>query len=72
LGPYDHIVTRPKAQRPDWMSPAEYAKVSKEPKLREIRIRIKDPGKRTRAIVIGDGNQDAICIDGSPPFWQRI
>jgi hypothetical protein len=52
LGPYDHIVTWPKAQRPDWMSPAEYAKMPKELKLREIRVRIKDPGKRTRTIVI--------------------
>ena len=25
LGPDDHIVTWPKSQRPDWMSPAEYA-----------------------------------------------
>jgi hypothetical protein len=40
LGPYDHIVTWPKAQRPDWMSPAEYAKMPK------------DPGKRSRVIVI--------------------
>jgi hypothetical protein len=52
LGPHDHIVTWPKAQRPDWMSPAEYAKMPKELELREIRVRIKDPGKRTRVIVI--------------------
>jgi hypothetical protein len=52
LGPYDHIVTWPKAQRPDWMSPAEYAKMPKELELREIRFRIKDPGKRSRVIVI--------------------
>jgi hypothetical protein len=52
LGPHDHIVTWPKAQRPDWMSPAEYAKMPMELKLREIRVRIKDPGKRTRTIVI--------------------
>jgi hypothetical protein len=52
LGPYDHIVTWPKAQRPDWMSPAEYAKMPKELTLREIRVPIKDPGKRTRVIVI--------------------
>jgi Transposase DDE domain len=52
LGPDDHIVTWPKAQRPDWMSPAEYAKMPKELKLREIRVRIKDRKKRTREIVI--------------------
>jgi Transposase DDE domain len=52
LGPDDHIVTWPKAQRPDWMSPAEYATMPKELKLREIRVRIKDRKKRTREIVI--------------------
>jgi hypothetical protein len=52
LGPDDHIVTWPKAQRPDWMSPAEYATMPKELKLREIRVRIKDPEKRTRVLVI--------------------
>lgn len=52
LGPDDHIVTWPKAQRPDWMSPADYAKMPGELKLREIRVRIKEPGKRTREIVI--------------------
>lgn len=52
LGPDDHIVTWPKAQRPDWMSPAEYAKMPEELTLREIRVRIKEPGKRTREIVI--------------------
>ena len=52
LGPDDHIVTWPKSQRPDWMSPDEYAAMPKELKLREIRVRIKDKKKRTREIVI--------------------
>jgi hypothetical protein len=52
LGPDDHIVTWPKSQRPDWMSPDEYAAMPKELKLREIRVRIKDKRKRTREIVI--------------------
>ena len=52
LGPDDHIVTWPKSQRPDWMSPAEYAAMPKELKLREIRVRIKDRKKRTRVLVI--------------------
>jgi len=52
LGPDDHIVTWPKAQRPDWMSPAEYATMPKELRLREIRVRIKDRKKRTRVLVI--------------------
>ena len=53
LGPDDHIVTWSKPnQKPDWMSPAEYAAMPKELKLREIRVRIKDPKKRTRELVI--------------------
>ena len=42
LGSDDHIVTWPKSQRPDWMSPNDYAAMPKELKLREIRVRIKD------------------------------
>jgi hypothetical protein len=52
LGPDDHIVTWPRTQRPDWMSPAEYAALPEELKLREIRVRIKDRKKRTRELVI--------------------
>jgi hypothetical protein len=52
LGPDDHIVTWPKTQRPDWMSPAEYAAMPKELKLREIRVRIKERNKRTRVLII--------------------
>jgi Transposase DDE domain len=52
LGPDDHIVTWPKSQRPDWMSPAEYAAMPQELRLREIRVRIKDRKKRTRVLVI--------------------
>jgi Transposase DDE domain len=52
LGRDDHIVTWPKSARPDWMSPAEYAAMPEELKLREIRVRIKNPTKRTRELVI--------------------
>ena len=52
LGPDDHIVTWPKSQRPDWMSPDQYAAMPKELELREIRVRIKDKKKRTRVLVI--------------------
>jgi hypothetical protein len=52
LGPGDHIVTWPKTQRPDWMSPAEYAAMPDELQLREVRVRIKERTKRTRELVI--------------------
>ena len=65
LGPDDHIITWPKAQRPDWMSPAEYATMPKELKLREIRVRIKDKKKRTREIVIVTTLLDAMKYPAS-------
>jgi Transposase DDE domain len=45
-------VTWPKSQRPDWMSPDEYAAMPQELRLRDIRVRIKDLTKRTRRLVI--------------------
>jgi hypothetical protein len=52
LGPGDHIVTWRKSARPDWMSPAEYAAMPDELRLREIRVRVKGRTKRTRELVI--------------------
>jgi Transposase DDE domain len=65
LGPDDHIVTWPKSQRPDWMSPAEYAAMPKELKLREIRVRIKERNKRTRVLVIVTTLLDATTYPAS-------
>ena len=67
LGPDDHIVTWPKSQRPDWMSPAEYAAMPKELKLREIRVRIKDtqeanPRTRDRNDALGCDEISSIRI----------
>jgi hypothetical protein len=59
LGTDDHIVTWPRSQRPDWMSPDEYAALPKELTLREIRVRIKDKTKRTRELVIVTSLLDA-------------
>jgi hypothetical protein len=74
LGPDDHIVTWPKSQRPDWMSPDEYAALPKELELREIRVRIKDKTKRTRELVIVTTLLDAKKYSASPMgdlFRQR-
>lgn len=65
LGPDDHIVIWPKSQRPDWMSPAEYAAMPEELRLREIRVRIKDRKKRTRVIVIVTTLLDATIYPAS-------
>jgi hypothetical protein len=53
LGPEDHLVTWPKpAQPPDWMSRAEYEAMPAELTVREFRVRVKDPTKRVRRLVV--------------------
>jgi len=53
LGREDHRVTWPKpAQRPDWMSRAEYEAMPAHLTLRELRVHVADPTKRVRQLVI--------------------
>jgi hypothetical protein len=53
LGREDHLVTWPRpAQRPDWMSRAEYEAMPTELTVREFRVRVKDVTKRVRRLVI--------------------
>jgi hypothetical protein len=53
LGREDHLVTWPRpAQRPDWMSRAEYEAMPAELTVRELRVRVKDVTKRVRSLVI--------------------
>jgi hypothetical protein len=52
LGRDDHLVTWPKPGRPDWMDPADHARLPAELTLREIRVRVEQPGFRTRTLVV--------------------
>ncbi len=53
LGKDDHIVIwRKPKQIPEWMSPAEYAAMPQQLRLREIRVRVKDRSKRTRELIV--------------------
>jgi hypothetical protein len=52
LGPDDHLVRVPKPQRPAWMSVAEYATLPDELELREVRVRVKQKGFRTKTLVV--------------------
>jgi hypothetical protein len=52
LGPDDHLVTWPKPQRPAWMSHEEYDSLPSEMTLREVRVRVKQRGFRTREVVV--------------------
>ena len=48
----DHLVVWTRPQRPEWMSPEEYATLPDELTLREVRVRVDQPGFRTRSLVV--------------------
>src|SRR5205823_10250373 len=50
-GPEDHVVTWEKPQRPDWMDEATYAALPARLEVREVRVRVGQPGFRTRVFV---------------------
>jgi hypothetical protein len=52
LGKDDHLVCWSKPQRPKWMSQREYATLPDQLTLREIRVRVVQPGFRTRSLVV--------------------
>ena len=52
LGPDDHLVTWYRPQRPQWMSPEEYAQIPETMELREIRFQLTEPGKETEIITV--------------------
>jgi len=52
LGKDDHLVSWSKPQRPKWMSKKEYATLPDELTLREVRVRVVQPGFRTRSLVV--------------------
>lgn len=52
LGADDHVVGVSKPQRPAWMSLASYATLPEELRLREVRVRVKQRGFRTKVLVV--------------------
>lgn len=59
LGRDDHLVTWTKPERPDWMSAEEYAMMPATLTIREFRVRVADPAKRARELVIATTLTDA-------------
>src|SRR5262249_8856737 len=51
LGPADHVVTWEKPPRPPWLDEATYAALPKRMQVRELRVRVRHPGFRTRVLV---------------------
>lgn len=52
LGKEDHLVVWSRPQRPQWMSAEQYATLPEELTLRETRVRVAQPGMRTRSLVV--------------------
>jgi hypothetical protein len=52
LGVEDHVVTWAKPGRPDWMDEATYAEVPDELAVRELRVRVEQPGFRVDELVL--------------------
>ena len=52
LGKDDHLVCWEKPQRPKWMSREEYADLPDSLTLREVRVRVTQPGFRTQELVV--------------------
>jgi hypothetical protein len=52
LGRRDHVVVWHKPARPDWMEEATYREIPETLTLREVGIRVKQPGVRSQRIVV--------------------
>ena len=52
LGREDHVVCWRKPPRPEWLDEATYAALPAEMAVREVRVRVRQPGYRTRVLVV--------------------
>jgi hypothetical protein len=52
LGADDHVVSVSKPPRPAWMSPASYETLPEELAMREVRVRVKQRGFRTKSLIV--------------------
>jgi IS4 transposase len=52
VGTKDHVVAWPKPPKPDWMDEATYARLPDWLVVREVAVRVEQPGFRTRALVV--------------------
>ena len=52
LGVEDHVVTWARPERPDWMDEATYARMPERLTMRELRIKVDQPGFRVNELVL--------------------
>jgi putative transposase len=52
LGPGDHVATWLKPQRPTWMDHDTYARLPASIQVRELHVRVSEPGYRTESLMV--------------------
>jgi hypothetical protein len=52
LGRHDHLVCWTKPTRPSWMTPEQYAALPESLTLREVRVRVRQKGFRTKEVIV--------------------
>jgi hypothetical protein len=62
LGPRDHVVRWPKPPQPDWMDDATYEALPAALDVREVAVRVTQPGFRTRRLVVATTLRDALAF----------
>jgi DDE family transposase len=59
LGPKDHVVRWARPDRPGWLDEATYASLAQGLEVREVEVRVSQPGFRTRRLVVATTLLDA-------------
>lgn len=59
LGKEDHLVVWPRPKRPSWMSVEQYLALPATLTLRETRVRVSQPGMRTKSLIVATTLLDA-------------
>lgn len=59
LGKEDHLVVWPRPPRPSWMSVEQYLALPATLTLREVRVRVSQPGMRTKSLLVVTTLRDA-------------
>src|SRR5262245_16279503 len=59
LGPGDHVVVWARPDRPEWLDAATYAALAGGLEVREVEVRVAQPGFRTRRLVVATTLLDA-------------
>jgi len=62
LGREDHVVVWQRPKRPPWMTVEEYATVPEQLVVREMHVRIPNPGFRTKSVVLVTTLSDAVAF----------